>query len=797
MSRPEGGGLSVPIARVLAARKFSLAAAAALSLLLSWRLAVVAQRVPLRSPPPTPLFEDSGGGFLSDGEAVYGALGYWDLPDTIPERVRKTAIAVEDRRFDRHLGVDPIGLARAALHTLRGRTEGGSTIAMQVVRLGHPRTRDLLAKAEESVSALIATIAYGKERVLRQYLKVVPLGGNMYGVAYASRRCFRKPVEDLSWAESALLFAVPQDPRHRALFDREGFGNAKARARAILAQLRDQSVIGTEDYDSALYELLGMSPLDREGRPDNSYHYVLRVLDEYARSPEARLDRPIRTSLDPRIQELASRLALRAIPEYRRLGADNMALIAADARTGEVLAYVGSADYFDEANKGAIDYCRVPRSSGSTLKPFFYALGLETGAFGPGSVLADLPLRLKDKGGEYSLADFDDSYMGPMLYRNALGNSRNVPAIRVLDGIGLEECYERLGKLGLHDFERPALFYGYGMAIGGIYTSLDRLAAAYGSLASDGRSFPLRWLADEPRGPASVLLSESSARMISLFLSDPESRLPSFAGTALTHFPFPVAVKTGTSNGFRDAWAMGYSRRYVVGIWIGDSDHRQMNHVAGSTVAGLLLELFSALQPEAVQGIGEELFPAPRGWVSARICPSSGLLATELCPRAVLERFAPGAQPRVACGVHARAVVDSATGEAATPETPPERRGSRIVTRLGPEYAAYSLSRGFGLPGADPAALAAASVSLNAPVDGTRVVIDPETPQRFQTLALRASVSPPVPEIVWYVDGREFARVAFPYEARWPIAPGAHSIQARFPRAFVESKTVMVTVSPG
>ncbi len=778
-------------------KKWQLAAVALACALVAWRGALVLEGAALRSPAPTPLFEDSKGGFLSDGQAVYGSLGYWDLPDPLPEKVRKTAIAIEDRRFAWHPGVDPIGLARAFLHRLRGRGEGGSTIAMQVVRLGNPRSRNLFAKAEESASALLATAAFGREAVLRHYLKVLPLGGNMYGIAYAARRCFRKPAEDLSWAETALLFAVPQDPADRALFSRAGFLNARARAGKILEQLSDQGILDPDSLAAARFELAAIAPLDREERPEESYHYVLRVLEEYSRFPDAHLDRPIRSSVDPGIQSLVSTLALKSIPGYRRLGADNMAVMAADARSGEVLAYVGSAGYFDADNRGSIDFCRVPRSSGSTLKPFLYALGLESGAFGTGSVLADLPLRLRDKGGEYSLSDFDDSYMGPLLYRKALGNSRNVPAIKVLEGIGLEECYDRLGRLGLHDFSRKAEFYGYGMAVGGIYTSLDRLVSAYGSLASEGRSFPLRWFRDEPRGPESQLISESSARMVSLFLSDPESRLPSFAGTALTHFPFPVAVKTGTSNGFRDAWAIGYSRRFVVGIWIGNSDHRAMNHLAGSTVASLLLELFSALQPEAVQGIGEELFPPPRGWTAARICPDSGALATAFCPHVVLERFAPGSVPRLSCEVHRRVIVDIRSGELASPATPPARRASRIVTSLGPEYAAYSLARGYGLPGADPAALITASLSLSSPVDGTRVILDPDTPSRFQTLALRASVNPPVPEIVWYVDGKEFARVPFPYEARWPIAAGTHFIQARFPRAFVQSRTVSVNVAPG
>jgi penicillin-binding protein 1C len=255
-----------------------------------------------------------------------------------------------------------------------------------------------------------------------------------------------------------------------------------------------------------------------------------------------------------------------------------------------------------------------------------------------------------------------------------------------------------------------------------------------------------------------------------------------------------VAVKTGTSNGFRDAWALGYSRRYVAGIWTGNADALGTNHLAGSTVATFLLELFKALQPDAVQGVGEETFPPPRGWETARICPVSGELAGDYCPSAIVERFPPGAAPREECLVHRRVIVDARTGNLADMATPAEARVARGITVLPPEYATFAASRGYGQPPGSAAALAQASVSLTAPIDGTRVLIDPETPLRFQTLALRATVSPAVPEVVWLVDGKEFAREAYPYEARWPLAAGTHSFQVRFAHAFIESRNVRVTV---
>jgi penicillin-binding protein 1C len=765
-------------------------------ILFCWtRALTILAHVPLRCPEPTPIFEDRRGGFLSDGEAVYGALGFWELPDPLPERLVKTAVAIEDKRFALHPGVDPLGLARAILRSLQGDVQGGSTLAMQVVRMGYPRRRTLLAKFDEMVGALIVQTIYGRRGVLRHYLKALPQGGNMYGLGYSARRVFGKPAQDLSWAEAALLMAVPQDPVGRNLFTRKGFIAARARARVILEQLRSQAVIDAETAMAARAELDSLSAPLREHRPDGSHHYVLRLVEEYQGAGKAASGtKPLRTGLDPEIQERALTAARAFAPAFRARGADNLALMVADARSAEVLAYVGSADYFDADNKGAIDYCRTMRSSGSTLKPFIYGLGLESGAFTPNSILADMPVSFKDSRGEYSVSDFDDAYQGPMLYRVALGNSRNVPAIHVLEGVGLEAAYEYLGKFGIHDRKRPASFYGFGLAVGGVYTSLERLVAAYGCLAREGLAFDLRYLPDRQALSDSRLMSEDTARRLSMYLSDPANRLPGFEGTALAAFPFPVAVKTGSSNGYRDAWAIGYSRRYVIGVWAGHSDAKGTNHLTGSGAAAVLLELFTALQEDSARGLNEEPFPPPRGSQGVRICPVSGLLAGDLCPKSVYEYFDPEDVPEAVCDVHTRILVDRRTGRPADPLTPEGERVLAPATILPREYAAFSAARGYARPEEAGESLRYASIRLRSPMDGIRVYIDPDTPARFQSLALRAEVSPAVPEIVWLVDGLEFARAAYPYEARWPLSEGTHVFEARFPNAFVVSPGVSVTV---
>ncbi len=780
------------------ARPARAAFAVLAALWMAWwwtRAATVLAHLPLRSPPPTPIFEDREGGFLSDGEAVYGALGYWDLPDPIPPRVADAIVAIEDKRFYEHPGVDLRGLVRAARSTFKGRVQGGSTIAMQTVRLCYPRRRTIVAKMDEMAGALLITAIYGRERVLRHYLKLLPEGGAMNGIGYAARRVFRKPVQDLSWAETALLLAVPQDPAGRNLFKRPGFRSARARAAVVLGQFEEQGLMGSEEAAAAREELLAMEPFSRERRPEGSHHFILRLVGEWGAERGTRAGtRPVRSSLDPRAQAIALEAASDAVPRFRAKGASNIAVLVADARTAEVLAYVGSADYFDSANSGAIDFCRAERSSGSTLKPFLYELGLETGAFSPESILADMPLRIMDARGEYSISDFDDAYMGPMLYRVALANSRNVPAIRVLEGVGLEGAYERLAALGVHDRGRDAGFYGFGLAVGGVYTSLERLVSAYGCLAREGLSFRTRYFPGALEEEPVRVMDEDASRRISLYLSNPENRLPAFEGTALMAFPFPVAVKTGSSNGYRDAWALGYSRRYVAGVWVGHADALETNHISGSSVAAVLLRVFEELQPEAVQGTDEEPFPPPRGTTGFRICPLSGRLAGDDCPKAVLEYFDPASAPSETCDVHRKAVVDRRTGELATPFTPERWKALRPVTVLGSEYAAFSASRGYARPALQAEELRDAGITLRAPLDGSRVLVDPSTPARFQTIALRAEVRPEVPEIVWVVDGREFARSPYPYEARWPIEPGVHVFEARFPNALVSSLAASVTV---
>jgi len=750
----------------------------------------------MTAPPPTPFLEDRFGNYLGEAGDEDAVRGFWPLPDPLPERITACLLAIEDKRFHQHGGVDLRALGRAVASNLQGRPrQGASTIAMQVARMQRPGRRTYWRKLGELVTAGLLVRRHGRTDVLRHYLCIVPMGNQIHGVAYAARRYFRKPPRDLGWAEAALLAAIPKAPGRMNLFDPQGFGEARRRAALILDLLHEQQVISTDDHAAARRHLFRLAMPVREYRPFHSFHAILRLEQLLPGMDLGIPARPIRTSLDLRLQDRLYAVARRAMPDYRARGAGNVALLVAERATGKVRGYLGSEFYNDARWSGAINYAATPRSSGSTLKPFIYALGLADAKYTPGSVLADLPLSIAHSSGDYSVTNYDESYLGPLLYRQALANSRNIPAVEVLRTVGLERTYRFLERLGLTDADHDAGWYGLGLAIGGMYVTLEDLVAAYGCLANDGRQFRLVWREETSGVTGEALLPPEIARQVTLYLADPLARLPSFSRMGRLEYPFPVALKTGTSQGYRDAWTVAWSADYIVGAWVGHPDNDRMKELSGLAAAGLVKEIMEHLHPAENRGILETPFPPPTGYRTLKICPLSGQRATPHCSQVVWEYFRPGTEPVTACTVHRPFAVDARTGRQATPATPPGQVELKTCVILPPEYAVWSARQGYGPPPVPAAGPARASIEIREPVDGSHFLLDPETPRRFQTLALKARVAPAVSEIVWIIDGRPQPAVPYPYVLRWPLQPGRHSFQARFPQAAVASPPVTITVA--
>ena len=571
------------------------------ALLWTYRVATEAH---LTAPDPTAILLDSTGAFITqaghvtDGRTEYG---YWAVDP--PPRVVAATLALEDQRFWWHPGVDPLALARAAWMRLsgQGRAGGASTLAMQVARMQHPRPRTLWAKAVEAGVALAITARYGRQAVLAHYLRLAPYGQGSHGIGHAAWWYFGRPAADLDVSQAALLAAVPQSPARLAPRTR----NPRTAARATLALSR-LGVPGVQTPDVV-----------RQWRRPPCLALVLRLAAQSRALPVTAAPL-LRATINLALQaELAASMD-RQLQAWRNLGAQQAALIVVSRASNQVLAAVGS---MPRDPGRALDFVSTPRSPGSTEKPFFYALALDRGVLRPDDIVQDTQDQAP------GIANADHDFLGPVTPSQALANSRNVPAAALLRRLGLDQGFAYLATLGLRDADAPpAEDFGLGLAIGAAPTTLERLARAYAALADGGSFRPLRWLDVAPEPPPRPVMSEHAAHLVTRFLSDPMARLPTFPRYGSTEYPLPVACKTGTSQNYRDAWAIAWSDRLLVAAWVGRPDAAPMAQVSGARsaaqlVQSVLLRLHGLGRSDLVAG---DL--APGAPASARADPAAPVL---------------------------------------------------------------------------------------------------------------------------------------------------------------------------
>lgn len=529
------------------------------------------------------------------------ADGRWRLPldpEDVDQRYLAMLMAFEDRRFYHHGGVDPRAIARAAAQfALNGRIiSGASTLTMQTARLldgTHERTGS--GKLRQIARALELEGKFSKREILKLYLRLAPFGGNIEGVRAASLAYFGKEPRRLSVGEAALLVALPQSPEFRRP-DRNHKAAERARNR-VLDRAVDNGVISLAEAQRAKAELV---PTGRREFPKLAAHLAE---SEAALHP----DKPVhRLTLDRRLQQSLEEAAGKHVAILgQKLSS---AVLVADNLTGEVLAHVGSANYLDPGRQGAIDMVTAVRSPGSTLKPLIYGLGFEAGLAHPETLIDDRPVRF----GNYAPKNFDDDFHGTVSIREALAQSLNVPAVRMLAKVGATRMAARLKGAGI-----VAQFPGEGeaslaMALGGVGMTLHDLAQAYTGLARGGDVIVLRHTAGQSanyaipaKATAKRLLSPIASWYVTDILKDAPPPVNAKGGT--------LAYKTGTSYGYRDAWAIGYDGRHTVAVWVGRADGASVPGLMGRTAAAPLLF-------DAFQRISEKRAPlptAPRGAITS------------------------------------------------------------------------------------------------------------------------------------------------------------------------------------
>ena len=537
------------------------------------------------------------------------ADGRWRLPvdagNSVDPGYLKLLLAYEDRRFYSHAGVDPLALSRAALQLVtRGHiVSGGSTITMQLARLLEPRrARSVHAKLRQMVRALEIERQLTKDEILDLYLTLAPYGGNLEGIRAASIAYFGKEPKRLSLAESALLVALPQSPETRRL---DRFPEAARAARdRVLDRMVGEGQVSKED---AVQAKAVPVPRLRKPMPILAPHSADQAMATVKDAPVIKL------TLDSGLQKLLEALAR---DRAQALGPNiSVGIVAVDNASGEVLARVGSSDYFDDRRAGQVDMTRAVRSPGSTLKPFIYGLAFEDGFVHPESLIDDRPIRF----GSYAPENFDMTFQGTVPVRKALQLSLNVPAIALLDRVGASRLSSRLKQAGtnlvLPKDEAP----GLAMGLGGVGITLQDLVQLYGGLARLGNTRPLREIASEPARDSLRLMDQVAAWQV---------------GNVLMGTPPPenaphnrIAFKTGTSYGYRDAWSVGFDGRLTIGVWVGRPDGAPVPGLVGRTAAAPILF-------DAFARTGRLPVPLPKP-------PKGALLASNAKLPLPLRRFRP------------------------------------------------------------------------------------------------------------------------------------------------------------
>jgi len=550
----------------------------------------------------------------------------------VSPRFLAAIVAAEDARFWRHGAVDLPALLRAARdYAVFGRPRsGGSTIEMQLARMISPAPSTIATKISQIALAERIAMRSDKPAILQAYVNRVPMGGNLYGVEAAARTYFGEPAADLDLAQAALLAAIPNDPSRLA--PGNDWSALRARQRFVLERM-----VRLGEIDAATARLAFAETL-RVRRHDAGIAqaaHAIFYLAAAARDPGAR----IRTTIDPALQRFVQAQTQDVVAALNDEHVTDGAALVADNRTGDVLAYVGSPDYFSDAALGRNDGVQALRQPGSSLKPFTYELALERKTIESTTILSDAAAAYALPGGRlYQPADYSGRFSGPVRVRYALANSLNAPAVAVLSRLGVGTLLDRLHALGFAHLDRAPSYYGLGLTLGSGEVSLWELVQAYTTLARDGNFLPLH-LVKTRRAAPRPLGNAADWQLIADMLADPHARAKSFGVGSVLEMPFPAAVKTGTSSDFRDTWTVGFTRDYTVGAWVGNFDGSAMRGVSGVTGAGplwnrIMLHLYERRDEPPP-------FAAPRGFVRTAICATTGKAPGPQCPGIVQEWVVP------------------------------------------------------------------------------------------------------------------------------------------------------------
>ncbi|MFT3841814.1 MAG: penicillin-binding protein 1C [Myxococcaceae bacterium] len=696
----------------------------------------------------------------------------------IPPLARDAFLAAEDHRYFAHPGVSFTALVRAAWQDLKAHkvVAGGSTLTMQLSRLLMPHPRTLSGKVTEILWALRLEAHTSKPELLAQYLNRVPLGNNAVGLEAASELYFGVTAEHLSLDQAAALASLPRGPTNYDPY--RHLERLTKRQSWVLGRMAQLQLVSAADAEAARKTALDLSAFSSNFRAPHFTHFVGSHLPEWGMGGAA----VVQTTLDLELQRKVEDAVSEELARLKERRVSSAAALVIDNATGEVLAYVGSRNFFDEDIFGQNDGVQMKRQPGSALKPFAYAEAFAHDIT-PATVLADTMARFGAEKGAYRPQNYDRRTHGPVRAREALANSYNVPAVRLAEKLGPARLLGVLHAAGFESLQQSPEHYGLGLVLGDGEVSLWEGARAYSGLSRGGLVKPLTavrhaWRADGSEIRATPELQPrrfadpKAVALVTDILSDNAARARAFGLQNALRLDFPAAAKTGTSKGYSDNWTFGFTRERTVAVWAGNFDGTPMVQVSGITGAGPVFK-------RSMRAAMRDLTPAPlvdeRGLEYASICPLSGLRAGPHCPSAMDELFVAGTAPHEHCDAH--------DAIAAGLEPSLKKRCEALnpggrVTDFGPGYYAWARSHGLD----DEPWMAAAcregttrevAEGFDFPGNGDEYQVIDDLPLEDQAIPVRVRAKGDGLQL--RVDG-ELKPLPPPYSTRLPAVKGHHTL---------------------
>lgn len=607
--------------------------------------------------------------------------------EEIPDHVIKATISIEDQNFYQHRGISIRGILRAIRHDFFIRQnkevpslQGGSTITQQLVKnaLLTPE-RTFNRKIKELFLSAAVELIFGKDEILNMYLNQVAYGGTAYGIEEAAQTYFGKSAKHINLAEAALLAGLPASPTTYSPFGANP-KLARRRQTQVLNRMVVDGHISNEKAAQAKKEILTFSP---QAIAMKAPHFVMYVKDElsrrYGQQVVEKGGLQVYTTLDLEVQEMAETAVRQNISAVeKQFNLHNGSALITRPKTGEILAMVGSVDFWDFKNDGNVNLTTAQRQPGSSIKLVNYSYALEHADYTPSSILMDTPVAYSNPWETYAPVNYDHKFKGPVSLKTALAESRNVPAVKVLNSYGVDKMIEQGKKMGITTWTEPER-YGLSITLGAVEVKMTDMAVVFGSIANMGMKKELTSVKkiidsqgkviqdiDKPRSLWAEMAKQAYAAdkdeieggkpVVSPFtawqlidiLSDNEARAPEFGRRSPLLIPDrQVAVKTGTSNDFRDNWTIGFSPDYLVATWVGNNDNQPMRKIASGITgaAPIWHEIMETMTKEKE----ESIFPVPEGMIEVEVCAVNGLLPCRGCPKLKKSWFIPGTEPKQKC----------------------------------------------------------------------------------------------------------------------------------------------------